>query len=453
MNEYRVVTDVEPTGFLEKLGNSFKGILFGLGLVVFATILLFWNEGRTIKQAGAIAEAELVTVDLPDISKIDPAFNGKVVYAKGPATTTDRLTDPLFGFTIEAIALDRKVQFYQWVEDSRTERVKREDGTEQDITTYSYQQKWTNSPIDSTRFHQAAQYPNNLITQAPLKNEKWLAPNVTFGAYTLPTFMSSAIDNSQPFALELSTEQIAKLKQQLMPQQPGNQPAGVIPLYQQPAPTVPLQGQQNMTQGSVAGQIAPQPAYQANQVSGYQANMIPTPQNNVHIQHNTIYLGVNQSTPQIGDIRIEFAKTPPTNISLVAQINGNTFTRFVASNGNQISFLSSQQESREVLFQGARNSNTLMSWLVRFGGIVLVIIGFKLVFGPLVLVANLIPLVGGIIEAGAGLIATLLGLSWSFLIIAIAWVRYRPILGISLLVIAALLIAFMFWKGRRKEAA
>jgi hypothetical protein len=37
-------------------------------------------------------------------------------------------------------------------------------------------------------------------------------------------------------------------------------------------------------------------------------------------------------------------------------------------------------------------------------------------------------------------------------VIAIAWIFYRPLLGISLLVLAAAIIAFFVWRGKQRKA-
>ena len=87
-------TETESKGWLSRLGESFGGIATGFVLIALATWLLWWNEGRTFKTAGAIGEAELVTQDVQDISRIDPSLEGKVIHATGKADTQDILRDP-----------------------------------------------------------------------------------------------------------------------------------------------------------------------------------------------------------------------------------------------------------------------------------------------------------------------------------------------------------------------
>lgn len=62
--------------------------------------------------------------------------------------------------------------------------------------------------------------------------------------------------------------------------------------------------------------------------------------------------------------------------------------------------------------------------------------GLNLVFKPLSVVADVLPIAGTIVGAGTGLISFLVASLGSLVTIAIAWVVYRPLLGIVLIVIA-----------------
>ena len=145
-------TETTQTSWGSRLGGAFKGIVAGIVLVVAGTCLLYWNEGRTVKTGGAINEARSVAVEVDDISRVDPALAGKVIYATGRAETRDVLTDPIFGASATAINISRKVEYYQWEEHSRQEKRKKLGGGEETVTTYTYTQEWVGEPIDSGVF-------------------------------------------------------------------------------------------------------------------------------------------------------------------------------------------------------------------------------------------------------------------------------------------------------------
>jgi hypothetical protein len=63
-------------------------------------------------------------------------------------------------------------------------------------------------------------------------------------------------------------------------------------------------------------------------------------------------------------------------------------------------------------------------------------IGTALVFKPLKVLADVLPLAGRIVGAGTGFIAFLLSAVSATTIIALSWLWYRPLLGIALLALA-----------------
>jgi high-affinity Fe2+/Pb2+ permease len=71
-------------------------------------------------------------------------------------------------------------------------------------------------------------------------------------------------------------------------------------------------------------------------------------------------------------------------------------------------------------------------------------IGFAAILKPISTLGSVIPFLGNVLGAGTSIIAFLLAFIISFVVIAIAWIFFRPILGISLLVIAG--AAFYFGK-------
>lgn len=398
-------TEVTSTNWFSRLGNSFKGIGTGILLIVAATVLLWWNEGRTVRTGDAIAEAQMVTEPIPSIDKIDSAFEGKMVYATGRAVTKDELTDPVFGVKVNAIKLRRKVEYYQWVEHRRSEKRQKLGGGEETVTTYTYSREWVNHPVDSQSFKQMMGHENK--TRIQTEAVDWLAPNVTFGAYRFPAFLTRSIGGEKPLDISLTDTQRAELQKAF---------------------------------------FAPNASLDASQVVGQQgASMI-------HTQTNTIYVGREPGSPSIGDVRVTFFETPAAEVSILAKVNGDTFVPFRASNGNTFSRLSMGVQDMNSMFDAAKSGNATMAWILRGLGVVLCIAGFGMIFAPLKVLADVIPLLGSIVGAGTGLVAGLLGSAWSLVIIAIAWIRFRPVLGFCLLGAALALVILLFIKGRMKKA-
>ena len=167
-----------------------------------------------------------------------------------------------------------------------------------------------------------------------------------------------------------------------------------------------------------------------------------------------IYLGANPAQPQVGDVRIQFSVVEPGQVSLVAAQNGDTFAEYQTKAGGTIAMIVSGNVPAQQMFADAIATNTLITWLVRLGGFILIWIGFSLLFAPLSVLADIVPLFGSLVGAATGLIAFLLALAVALTVIALAWLVFRPLLGIVLLLIAIVAAVFGFRAfGRKKPQA
>ena len=404
-------TTVTETSWFARLGGSFKGIGIGLILFILGSVLLYWNEGRAVRTGDAIAEAQLATVALPGINKVDPAFDGKMVFATGKADTNDELADAVFGVKTKAIRLSRKVEYYQWTEESKQEKRTKLGGGEETVTTYSYKKNWVSHPVDSQGFQQSEGHENSVRIQ--VENEKQYAQNVSFGAYRLPEFFIRSISGEKPLNLALTDADRANLQKAFFSRDP-----------------------QDMANRDAAAD-----------------NGTVGPNTMIHTQANTLYVGRHPNAPKIGDVRVTFFEVRPAEISILARVSGDTFVQFRASNGQAFSRLSMGVHDMNGMFEDAKSSNDTMTMILRFVGIFMCISGLGMVVAPIRILADVIPLLGSIVGAGTGIVAALLGVAWSFIIIAIAWIRFRPVLGCILLGIAALLIVLLYLKGRAKKKA
>ncbi|MBR6900758.1 MAG: TMEM43 family protein [Synergistaceae bacterium] len=390
-------TEVSSKNWFQRLGESFGGIVTGFVIIALATWLLWWNEGRTFKTAGAIGEAEMLTQDVADISKINPALEGKLIHAIGRAETKDILRDPVFGIELEAINIAKSVEYYQWEEHSHSETRKKLGGGEETVTTYTYDTGWTSSPVDSNSFKDP-EYRGRNTTLARIEDSTIWAKNVSFGAYKLPDFLIHSIGGKLPMTLT---------------------------------------------------------SVDVNSV----ANIISVPKNYtesadklITVSGSTVYIGKNLAAPEVGDVRVNFSYVPEADVSIVAQVIRDTFEKFTASNGYTFSRLDMGKVGIARMFEGARSDNNIMAWLLRIAGIFLVVLGLRMIFHPLSVLGDVIPLLGTIIGAGMGVVAFLLGLAWSLIVIALAWVRFRPLVAGGLIAAALLLIYLSYAKGKKSAA-
>lgn len=391
-------TETTSTSYGQRLAGSAKGMIGGLLVFIIGSGLLWWNEGRTVRTAKAIGDAASHVESVADVSRVDASLNGKLIHASAFADTKDTLTDDLFGVREQAIKLDRKVEYYQWVEHSQRKKRDKVGGGEETITTYTYEQEWVKKPVNSSNFKESRyRNANRVLSQVEERNET--AQHVTFGAYTLPESLVGSISGSEPVEVRMTEEQRFTWDERLHMLRPK----------------------------------------------------VNTETSLVHTSANTVYLGLSPNSPQVGDVRVTFTKVPPADISLIAQVDGSTFKAYRAKNGQSFSRLQMGTVSADEMILQARSENNLWAWVLRVIGILLVVIGLKSMFGLLPMLFKVLPFLGSIVDAGVGLVSWILGLAWSFIIIAIAWLVFRPIIGISLLVLAIAGIVFLKRRGKKNE--
>jgi len=114
-------TEVTRTGYGDRLKKALGGVVGGFVMFIGGTALLFWNEGNFVKTKKALDEAQGAVVPVEQVATIDPALEGKLIHASARAETQDVLEDAEFGVKQTGIQLRRSVEYYQWVEESRTE--------------------------------------------------------------------------------------------------------------------------------------------------------------------------------------------------------------------------------------------------------------------------------------------------------------------------------------------
>ena len=447
-------TQTTSTSWFSRLGSSFRGIGLGIALIIIGTIMLWWNEGNFVTTGDALDEARSVTQELGDISRLDNSKNGKLVHATGPVETKDMLNDPVFGFSINAIRLERTVEFFQWVENSKTETRQKLGGGEERVTTYTYSKQWVKRPVDSSQFRDPnAPRLNRNFVIANVENYKAQAANVTFGAYRLPGFLINSISGAVPLSVIMPEEAKNALNEQLIRASEQARPRS-MESFSEAARSSAVEGitqaareAAGLPQGQAYGDVLAQERSQEamRRKPGEDSEM-------VHFSGNTVVLSVAPAVPQIGDVRVTFMETKPGTVSIIAKLTGDTFETYRASNGTTFSKLVMGTHSLDNMYGDAHSSNVAMTWALRFVGAILVMFGLKMILAPLVVAAQVIPLFGSIVGAGTGLVSTLLGLAWSLLIISIAWLRFRPVIGLAMIAVAGALVALLYVKGRASKA-
>ena len=99
--------------------SSLGGMLFGFILLLGGIVLLWYNEGRAVDQAKGLTEGAEQVLSLSD-NNIDSTNEGKLIHTTGEIYANDSLVDTAFGIGVKALALNRKVEMFQWKQSTST---------------------------------------------------------------------------------------------------------------------------------------------------------------------------------------------------------------------------------------------------------------------------------------------------------------------------------------------
>ena len=203
----------------------------------------------------------------------------------------------------------------------------------------------------------------------------------------------------------------------------------------------------------------PAPAY--NTAPMVQPGVMPQPavaQPATTVATGTIQGTANPGNPQVGDVRITWTMIPAEMpVSIVAVQTGTTFAPYVAkdsaADGYTVDLLETGTKTKEEMFQNAENANTVMTWILRLVGWLMMFMGLKMILRPLEVLGDVLPILGDIIGIGTGIVAFLIATPVALVTIGIAWLFYRPILGIALLAGAVGLLVLLIKKKKAAKAA
>ena len=428
--------EVTTTGYGTRVGNSFKAIGSGILLFLAGTALLWWNEGRAVKTEKMLDEAGSAYVEMENPDKKDASLEGELICGTALATTEDSLSDAQFGIGAKAISLTRKVEYYQWVEHSQEKKEDKLGGKEVTTTTYTYSKEWVSRPVESAQFKDPA-YQNKNMVLTTIEDAEQYAENVSWGAYKLNESLIHSISSREGLDLAIAEDLLKQFDQSTKTAyerfygvQKNQQPA------EQPAETAAVSDSAKAVNDSINNAIA-----NAENKKDFEY---------IHQASNVLYFGKVPGSPEVGDVRVTFEKVVPAKVTVMAVVDGDSFKPFKAKNGKRFQTLVMGKKSGDEIIEAEKEANNMWTWALRIIGILMVIGGLKGIFGFVETILKVVPFIAGIFGWGVGLVCTVVGVVWSLIVIAIAWLFYRPLLGISLLVLAGFLIWVFAFKGKDK---
>ena len=384
--------EYEEEGWFSRIGDSIKGIFGGIAIFMLAFPLIFWNECRAVKRAQDL-ELGLGSVVTAKADSIDKGNEGKLVHVQGDVKVDEKLEDKTFQISANGLALERKVEMYQWKENVKKESKKKAGGKKVTKKTYTYEKTWSSSEIKSSNFDDNKEAKGKVNPgPLPYESKTVAAKSATLGKYKLSEGITSGLGESSKLTMkEADLKKIEK---------------------------------------DFKGQKA-------------------------KIHDGGIYLGKNPAKPEVGDVRITFNLKKPGKATVIAGQYGDKLQAWKHKDLNDPLVLTANgKKSPEKMFENAVSSNNMLTWVLRLGSWLMMFGGLSALFRPLSVIADVIPFIGGLVGKAFAVVSFLIATPIWFLCVALAWVVARPLLGILMLLGAGLFFgALIFAAMKAREAS
>lgn len=157
------------------------------------------------------------------------------------------------------------------------------------------------------------------------------------------------------------------------------------------------------------------------------------------------------SSADVGAIRISFKYNNDKEISVLGKQTGSTITSYTSKQGKTLFRVESGILTGEEIIDVVEQENNILKWIFRVLGVICNMAGFAALLSPIAFLVKWIPLLGNGIAKFIKGIGSLVGLAVSFVVIAIAWIFFRPLIGILLLagVVGIVFLIIMLIKKSR----
>lgn len=165
---------------------------------------------------------------------------------------------------------------------------------------------------------------------------------------------------------------------------------------------------------------------------------------------NYITKTADEEKDSIGDVRISFQYADYSDVTVMGKQHEDTIIEYTTKEKSRITYFVEGTHDGDYIITQIEKGNKMFKWLLRLIGTIMIISGIKSLFGPLTALSSYVPILRNIVNGATGLISFFVGLAISLVVIAISWLVFRPILGISLLVGAVILIILAKKLGSKK---
>jgi len=440
------VTETSYSNWFEQLGGAFISVLIGILLIVFSIPCMWVNERRAARFESLIAvgEGECSTVGF---DKVSGGNRGMLVHVAGASAEgkkplqDDRFSE--FKFDSKCLRISSTVEAFQWVEHEKTE--KRKDnigGGETTIKTYTYSKEWTSSKIDSTTFKQRGHENRLAKPSMTLGDRSKTCTTVYYGeAFQLPAEMVDQLSNFQD-ASNILGSYAGDFSQSgeyyYYPAQHGSPDIGDMRATFKYIPDGPVtaMGLQIEDPKLTRDTFIPY------RLVGRGCCCCAVSDDKL----KTLQIKEGQKTPDdlYADDKMTLGPFDLCCYCCLGVCNLVTYA-FSGFAPPQIFHLFPGELNMAACWRNVKLQAGLQKWVLRGVAWLMMLIGLNMCFEPLFTVIDIIPFLGPLLSKfiafAVFICALIVTLAIATLVISIAYLFYRPLLGMFYLVIAAAVVA------------
>ncbi len=160
-----------------------------------------------------------------------------------------------------------------------------------------------------------------------------------------------------------------------------------------------------------------------------------------------------EGTVTVGDLRVHYTGLPSgSEVSVLAAQSSGGFAPFTTSNGYQIDLARAGNATATQMIQDQQAAESMITWILRGVGTFVIFAGFAMFFGPIATLAAVLPFLGTLVRGATSFFAFVLAIPVALVTIAIAWIAFRPLIGGSILLVAAG-IGYLLWRWHHSRSA
>ena len=399
-----------------------------VGIIIFCASfpLLWYNEKRGVRMAKMINEGLKECIEVNDYKCIKET-EGCLVCVHGEIFNEEIIIDEVLGVRlVKGIKMHRKVEIFQLCEEKHND------------DEHSYQKTWVNDIVDSSYFTlDTHRGKNERKTNKFVSNKTFYPNDLRVGEYGINNELKEMMKCEERLSLDNNQENLKfdEIKNRLNKTVQLNGELLYISKHEMSKPRI--------GDLRISYDFLPSPRF-FTIVARQKGNMLePYYGKNVDGPKASVEMDDKPKPSEQYDMNSNLIEKPSEKPKEDEKKKGITKTiRDFMDDSIKINWLFEDRIPLDVCFSTKLKEEGKITWLLRLIGFLMMTFGVYFFFAPLLALVNWIPILGTLISFLFFIFSLSIGISLSLITISIAWLFYRPIVGVFMIIGSVLLYIF-----------